>query len=169
MAGLVATPVTKAQANAFVAEQHRHHSPLNDAIFVCGTSLDGNLVGVAMVSRPCAHSMEDGTTCEVRRVATDGTHNACSFLYGLCRSVAFKLGFRRVLTYTMETESGSSPRAAGFVETGRTDGRSNWSNRIKGRRGGVVPRRVGSQALQDRLRQGGVKIRWESSLARMNP
>ena len=54
-------------------------------------------------------------TCEVVRVATDGTPNACSFLYGNAARIARLMGFRRIITYTLDNESGASLRAVGWM------------------------------------------------------
>jgi hypothetical protein len=84
------------------------------ALFALGVEKGGELVGVAIVGRPVGRGLQDGRTVEITRVATDGTRNACSFLYGRCRRAAAALGYRRVITYTRQDESGASPRAAGF-------------------------------------------------------
>lgn len=74
----------------------------------------GELRGVAIVSRPPNRNSDDGLTCEVVRLASDGGANVCSFLYAKCAQLARAMGFQRLITYTLETESGSSLRAAGW-------------------------------------------------------
>ena len=53
-------------------------------------------------------------TLEVLRICTDGTLNACSFLYGAVRRAAFAMGFARVVTFTLPEEGGASLRASGW-------------------------------------------------------
>jgi hypothetical protein len=72
------------------------------------------LRGVAMVGRPISAAYQDGLTLEVNRTCTDGTPNANSMLYGACWRAAKALGYRRLITYTQQGESGASLRAAGW-------------------------------------------------------
>ena len=85
-----------------------------------------NLVGVCVVGRPVARGADTGWTLEVTRLATDGTRNACSFLYGAAAKAARAMGYRRIITYTLASEHGSSLRAAGWVEEAHVRGQS-WS------------------------------------------
>jgi hypothetical protein len=73
------------EANAFVREYHRHHKPVIGHLFSIGAALDGVIVGVAIVGRPVARGRDDGVTAEITRLATDGTRNACSFLWRICQ------------------------------------------------------------------------------------
>jgi hypothetical protein len=115
-----------AEANAFVREHHRHHKPVVGHIFSLGAALEGRIVGVAIVGRPVARLRDDGVTAEVTRLCTDGTRNACSFLYGAAARAAFALGFKRIGTYILSTEPGASLMGAGWRLIGETPGRS-WS------------------------------------------
>jgi hypothetical protein len=116
-------PVTRDQANEFVRRLHRHSRPVVGDKCAIGAVLESSgkvgiqtstLVGVAIVGRPVAIPLDDNTTAEITRVCTDGTHNACSFLYGAARRLALAMGYERVLTYTLPDEGGASLRAAGF-------------------------------------------------------
>lgn len=135
-------------ASAFVAEHHRHHDAPQGAKFALAAWHLGQLVGVAMVGRPVSRRLDNGLTAEVIRVATDGTKNACSFLYGAAKRAAQAMGYRKVLTYTLEDEGGASLRAVGWTRVGIAGGGS-WS----------VPSRprVDHHPLQ-------TKIRWEIEL-----
>jgi hypothetical protein len=115
-----------AEANAFVFEHHRHHKPVVGHLFSVGAALDGKIVGVAIVGRPVARLRDDGVTAEVTRLCTDGTRNACSFLYGATARAAFALGFKRIGTYILASEPGASLTGAGWRMIGETPGRS-WS------------------------------------------
>jgi len=114
------------EANAFVRERHRHHKAVVGHLFSLGAALDGKIVGVAIVGRPVARMRDDGATAEVTRLCTDGTRNACSFLYGASARAAFALGFKRIGTYILASEPGTSLSAAGWRMIGEVRGRS-WS------------------------------------------
>lgn len=73
-------PVSLAEANAFVAEHHRHHKPVVGHKFSIGCTDGEKIVGVAIVGRPVSRYLDDGWTLEVNRCCTDGTRNACSML-----------------------------------------------------------------------------------------
>lgn len=129
---LTITPITLKQANAFVAQYHRHHKPVVGHKFSIGVSCQGKLVGVAIVGRPVARNLDDGTTLEVTRCCTDGTKNAVSKLYGVARRVSKELGYTRVVTYTLCTETGISLRASGWVCKGLSGGGS-WNSKLRPR------------------------------------
>jgi hypothetical protein len=99
-----------------VRRWHRHHAPpLRDLGIRVGVSTsDGELVGVGCAGRPVARAFNDGVTVEITRVATDGTRNACSMIYAALTRACLALGWRRVITYTEQGESGASLRAAGW-------------------------------------------------------
>lgn len=121
-------PVSFNQANEFVAAWHRHNDPMPGAKFSVGVcDQDGVLHGVAMVGRPVARAYDDGDTLEVCRVATDGTRNVGSMLYGACQRATFALGYRRLITYTLVSESGSSLRGAGWKCIAQRSPRAGWS------------------------------------------
>jgi hypothetical protein len=63
---------------------------------------------------------------EVTRVATDGTRNTNSLLYGAAWRTARALGYRRLVTYTLPSESGASLRAVGWTLLKTTRGGS-WT------------------------------------------
>src|SRR5687767_10551594 len=102
------------EANAFVAKHHRHHKPVIGHLFSLGAVQGENIVGVAIVGRPVARMRDDGETAEVTRLCTDGTKDACSFLYGAAARAAFALGFKKIGTYILATEPGTSLAAAGW-------------------------------------------------------
>lgn len=141
-------PVTIRDARAYVEAQHRHHRAPVGGLFAVGVAGEGGgLVGVALVGRPVARGLQDGLTAEVTRVATDGTRNACSMLYGACWRAARALGYRRLVTYTLASEGGASLRASGYRVVGETRGGS-WSCPSRPR--------VDRHPLQR-------KLRWEAS------
>ncbi|HMT45508.1 MAG TPA: hypothetical protein PKE59_00175 [Novosphingobium sp.] len=115
-----------AEANAFVSEHHRHHGPVVGHIFSLGAAEAGTVCGVVIVGRPVSRIRDDGATAEVTRLCTNGAKDACSFLYGATARAAFALGFERIGTYIMASESGVSLAASNWRLIGSTRGRS-WS------------------------------------------
>jgi hypothetical protein len=109
-------PVTRDVARAFVAQHHRHNGPPLGWVFGVGLELEGELVAVGMAGRPVARLLDDGCTLEITRCCTLGTKNAASMVYGALGRAAAALGYRRVVTYILEGEPGTSLRAAGFHE-----------------------------------------------------
>jgi hypothetical protein len=126
-------PITQREAFAYVARHHRHHQPPRGSIIqvaVCDD--DGEVRGVAIVGRPLARMLQDGWTAEVVRVATDGSRNACSMLYGACWRAVRALGYRKLVTYTLPEEGGASLRGAGFQLIGEAGGGS-WARKDRPR------------------------------------
>lgn len=123
---LEAVPLDFADAAAFVREHHRHHTPPVGHKFSIGAVDGGELVGVVIVGRPVARRRDDGRTLEVTRLCTIGAKNACSFLYGAAARATFALGYKRIGTYILKREPGTSLAAAGWKLIGETPGKS-WS------------------------------------------
>jgi len=144
---LITVPITLREAHAYVEQYHRHHDPPRGGILAIGCANPETIVGVAILGRPVARMAQDTWTAEVTRCATDGTKNACSFLYGACWRVARALGYQRLITYTLRREPGTSLRAAGFQLIGTVDAQS-WHRHSRPR--------VDRSPLQE-------KFRWERS------
>lgn len=119
-------PLDLSEANQFVAELHRHHKPVVGHKFSLGAVKDDKIVAVAIIGRPVARGRDDGLTLEVTRLCSDGTKNACSFLYGAAARAAFALGYKRIGTYILASESGTTLKAAGWRMIGEVKGRS-WN------------------------------------------
>lgn len=119
-------PISLKSANLFVAEHHRHHRPVRGHKYAVACASEAGLCGVAIVGRPVARHLDDCATLEVTRVATDGTPNACSFLYGAAWRVARALGYGKMVTYILDSEPGTSLRAAGWRCAGPAGGGS-WN------------------------------------------
>lgn len=123
-------PMSRDDANEFVRQHHRHRGRVPGHKFALGAGVPVlgsievgtvlRIVGVAIVGRPVSRHLDNGWTLEVLRLCTDGHRNAPSFLYGASWRAARALGWRRLITYTLATEPGTSPRAAGWREVGRT-------------------------------------------------
>lgn len=124
--GLSAQPITFAEACAFIREHHRHHNPPVGWLFGLAINDGEKVVGVAMVGRPVARMLQNGYTAEVNRLCTDGTPHVASKLYAHCWQAAKALGYRRLITYILAEEPGTSLRAAGWRLIGERGGGS-WN------------------------------------------
>lgn len=119
-------PVTLKEARAFVNAHHRHHRAPQGGLFAIGAELGEALVAVAIVGRPLARMLADDYTAEVTRLCTLGHRNACSMLYAACWRAARAMGYRRLITYTLKSEPGTSLDAAGWRCVGEVRAES-WS------------------------------------------
>lgn len=148
---LTVVPLTLADACTVVDRLHRHHRRPQGHKFSLGVLADGRMVGVAIVGRPVARALDTGWQVEVTRVATDGTPNACSALYGAAWRTASAAGYLRAITYTQDGESGSSLRASGWKQVAVLRPRTGWDTPAR-RRG-------------DRGTDGVARILWEQARA----
>jgi hypothetical protein len=123
---LILKPISLKKANEFVESIHRHHKKVQGHKFSLSAEHDGKTVGVCIVGRPVARALDNGTRLEVTRLCTDGTRNACSFLYGAAAKAAWSLGYDSIGTYILDSESGTSLKASGWKMLHKTVGRS-WS------------------------------------------
>lgn len=152
-AKVTTVPLTLPRANDLVRSLHRHHAPIPGGFgwFCVGAISDGRLVGCAIAGRPTNRNNDDGQTVEVLRVATDGTPNTPSALLGACAKAARAIGARRIITYTLSSESGASLRGAGWAR--EAEGIESWWTH-PGRDGnGRVP-------AVDRPHMTERKVRW---------
>lgn len=145
---LTLVPITFAQACTFVDGLHRHHRRPTGWKFGIGLHDGEKLVGVAMCGRPVSRMLDDGFTIEVNRLCTDGTEHACSMLYGAARRAAKAMGYRRIVTYILHSEPGTSLKAAGWRMVGTTGG-GEWTRESR-------PREAAANAEP--------KVRWEATL-----
>lgn len=121
---LTIVPLDLDEANALVEQWHRHHKPIKFHAYSIGVAQGDRVCGAAIVNRPVARMLCDGWTLEVARCVTDGTPNACSALYAACWRVARAMGYRKLITYILASESGVSVSAAGWKNVGQVSGRS---------------------------------------------
>lgn len=151
MEKLKARPITLRAANTFVAAHHRHNLPPRGHRFSISCVFQGIIVGVAIVGRPVNRNFDPDQVAEVVRVCVldDAPKGACSFLYGACWRAWRAMGGCRMITYTLQSESGASMRGAGWLRAADIPARdaAGWVNRGKGR------------LAQDVV--GEPKIRWE--------
>ncbi len=137
------------EACEFVRQFHRHHNPPIGHKFSLAASDGQKIVGVSVVGRPVSRVLDNGATLEVIRLATDGTKNACSFLYAASWRATRALGYQKLITYILGTEPGTSLSAAGWKCIGQTGGGS-WSR--------LSRPRIDTHPLQG-------KLRWEKEEA----
>lgn len=129
---LKAIPCELKAANAFVEKLHRHHPPVHRDKFRVACEKDGEMVGVVQVARPKARNLDDGNTVEVVRLCTNGTPNVCSFLYSRAARIAKEMGYRKIITYILDEESGDSLKASGWEYEAFVKGQS-WSRESRPR------------------------------------
>jgi hypothetical protein len=108
-------PITLKEARRFVTEHHRHRRQPPGGLFAVGLAAEGKIAGCVIVGRPVARLLDDDYTAEITRLCTDGSRNACSMLYGAAWRAARAMGYRRLITYTLPEEGGTSLRASGWT------------------------------------------------------
>lgn len=149
---LTIVPLSYREACAHVDRLHRHHRKPQGHKFSLAVRDETGTRGVAIIGRPVARCFDDGLTVEVTRVATDGTPNACSALYGAAWRTVSAAGYRRIVTYTQDGESGASLRAVGWRLVAELSPRKGWdvpSRRREGRGTDNVARQLWQQSRSD--------------------
>lgn len=122
-------PLELKDLNALVERFHQHHKKVQGHRFSLGLKIDGRLVAGLSVGRPVARKTNQRKVLEVTRLVSDGTDNACSFLYAAAARVGKALGYERIQTFILDSEPGTSLRAAGWVFEGESKGRDGWKTR----------------------------------------
>jgi hypothetical protein len=117
-------PCTLCEANDFIESFHRHNgrTARDGGKFAIGLRYGSDLVGVAIVGNPISATYMDGLTAEVLRTCTNdlAPKGAVSKLYAVCWRIWQAMGGRRLVTYTLASESGASLRGAGWKIVGQT-------------------------------------------------
>lgn len=132
MSRLTVVPITFQEACKFIQKYHSHHKSPRGWKFGCAVALDNNVVGIAMVGRPVNRHLDNGWTLEVTRCCTDRTPHVASKLYAACWRATRALGYQRLITYTLERETGTSLKAAGWKVLYKTKGGS-WNCKARPR------------------------------------
>lgn len=122
-------PLELSEANALVLKWHRHHQPSQGHRFSLGVvDENGVLHGAAIIGRPVARlAGSPRDVLEVVRLVTDGTENCCSILYAAAARAGMAMGYRRIQTYVLSTERGTSLKAAGWSDEGEAGG-GQWKH-----------------------------------------
>ena len=128
---LTVRPCDLREANRFVGRFHRHHKPVRGYKWaLAAEDDDGKTLGVVIAGRPVARAVDARRVLEVTRLCTDGTKNACSFLYAAAARVAREMGYAAIQTYILASEPGTSLRAAGWRRDGEVVGRQ-WEHSME--------------------------------------
>jgi hypothetical protein len=121
-------PATLSQLNEAVSNLHRHHKPVQGHRFSLLVVDEREVIhGACSVGRPVAREVSQYETAEVTRLVTDGTKNACSILYAAAARACTAMGFNRIQTYILDSEPGTSVKAAGWRLDGLTNG-GDWNH-----------------------------------------
>lgn len=146
-------PIDFDEACAFIAQHHRHHEPPQGWKFGIAVNDGARVVGVVTVGRPVARRLDNGWTLEVTRHCTDGTRHAASMLYAAAARACAALGYKRLITYILKEETGTSLIAAGWKCLYESRG-GTWSRRGRPR--------VDTHPTQ-------AKLLWEAPVAASGP
>ena len=126
MTTLELQPVTFSEACFFILQNHSHHLPPQGHKFSIAVNDGEKIVGVIIVGRPVSRSLDDTYTAEVTRCCTNGTKNVASMLYSAAWRASRAMGYRRLITYTLDSEKGVSLIAAGWKVVGQSKG-GTWN------------------------------------------
>lgn len=153
-------PIGLKEANKFIIEKHRHHKQVQGQKFSIGLEANGALVGVAVCGRPVSRHYDKGFILEVTRLCTDGTKNACSKLYAACARTAKEMGYEKIITYILESETGLSLKASGWECEAVGAGGKAWNSSGKNVRTDSIINLFGSELKYPQE----LKKRWSKKL-----
>ena len=119
---LTTQPIDFDEACEFIRRYHSHHLPPQGWKFGIAVNDGEKVVGVITIGRPVSRMLDNGLTLEVTRCCTDRTPHVASKLYGTARRAVFALGYKRLITYTLAEEAGTSLVAAGWRCLGEAGG-----------------------------------------------
>ena len=133
---IFARPTTLKNANEFIEKHHRHHRPTvrnSGRWAISAYDKYGHIVGVAIAGNPVSATLMDGETIELTRLCAkpDAPKGTCSFLLSKCCKIWGAMGGTRVVTYTLDKESGASLRGAGWENVGTVKPHKRWTNKTK--------------------------------------
>lgn len=127
-------PITIKAANVFIRDFHRHHRPTirnSGKWALAAVDSDENLVGVVIAGNPVSATYMDELTIELNRlcVRESAPKGTCSFLLSKCCRIWRAMGGERVITYTLDSESGASLKGAGWKLCGTVKPHRRWQNK----------------------------------------
>lgn len=155
---MIAVPMELKDAQNFINAHHRHHQASHRDKFRIAASDGKNIVGVIQVGRPISRVLDDGHTLEVLRLCTTGEKNVCSFLYSRAARIAKEMGYTKIITYILESESGTSLRASGWKLEADGVGGSDWN--VPSRPREVVATQMSLFPEKQKYPLGEKKQRW---------
>ena len=139
-------PITLKDANEFVKANHRHHDSVTGCKFAISLHKTVNgkdrTIGVAICGRPVARHLDDGHTLEINRLCVTEPGNCCSMLYSRAVRIAKEMGYQKVITYILESESGISLKASGFTLEDEWCGAKEWTGSRKKTTGKIPPKEM---------------------------
>lgn len=119
-------PINFDEACEFIRRYHRHHESAQGWKFGIAVNDGEKIVGVCMIGRPVSRHLDDGWTMEVTRSCTDGTPHVNSMMYAAAWRACRAMGYRKLITYTLTTEPGTTFKALQWKCLGEAGGGS-WS------------------------------------------
>jgi len=127
-------PITFREACDFINKYHRHHQAPQGHRFSVGLSDGKDLVGVAIAGNPVARHNDDGYTLEITRccVKSGIYKNGVSKLVSSVYQAGKALGFKKIISYILDEESGTSLKACGFHLDRLSEGGS-WNSQTRRR------------------------------------
>lgn len=160
---IYAIPLELKDAQNYINKNHRHHETSHRDKFRIGAKIGNELVGVIQVGRPVARYMDDGNTLEVLRLCTDGSKDICSFLYSRAARIAKEMGYKKIITYILENENGTSLKASGWkLEVENVGGKNGWN--VPSRPREVVSQQISLFDEKPKYPIGLSKQRWSKEL-----
>lgn len=127
MVNIKAVPIELKAAQNYINKHHRHHQAAHRDKFRLAAMDNEKIVGIVQVGRPVSRVLDDGNTLEVLRLCTNGQKNVCSFLYSRAARIAKEMGYTKIITYILESESGASLKASGWEKEADGVGGSSWN------------------------------------------
>lgn len=126
---LTIIPLELSEANYLVKMWHRHHKECQGHRFSIGVydNKVNKIVGAAIVGRPVARLINYKNVLEVTRLVTDGTKNACSILYAAAARVGKEMGYHKIQTYILDSETGISLTASSWILEDDNVGGGAWN------------------------------------------
>ncbi|MEW6732478.1 MAG: XF1762 family protein [Acidobacteriota bacterium] len=131
---LLNKPGDQKMAKEFINKYHRHNQAPVGWLYGIACDNGPTLIGIAWVGRPIARLLaRNNDTVEVNRlcVRTDIppqlVWNACSQLYGAAAREAEQRGYQKIITYTLESEVGTSLKAVQWVPVAKSKGGQTWN------------------------------------------
>ena len=124
-------PMELKELNSLVERWHRHHKRVQGHRFSIGVmdTKTGEIVGGCSVGRPVARNGgSPKEVLEITRLVTNGHKNACSILYAAAARVGRELGYKKIQTYILETETGHSLKVSGWIEEDNNCGGGQWKH-----------------------------------------
>lgn len=157
-----AVPMELKDAQNYINAYHRHHQASHRDKFRIGAEIDGNIVGVIQVGRPVSRQLDNGRTLEVLRLCTNGEKDVCSFLYSRAARIGKEMGYEKIITYILETESGTSLKASGWILEAENVGGADWDT--PSRRRVVIDGQISLFETKNKYPINVKKQRWAKEL-----